>query len=168
MSKRIITLGTWDGKPSEWMIVRETDKTMLLFSAHVLSYGNKFDKSNSHNNWKKSDIRKFLADKFNTLFTNEEKLLIVNCCLTDCDNSKDDIFLLSVEEAQTYLTQEERKNIDKDEWYWLRSPSPYKSNTVAYIWADGRINDNHVKGCSAESGCSGSCGVRPAMWIRKD
>ena len=169
MSKRIITLGTWDGKPIKWMVINETEKTMFLFSVYVLNYETiKFDNSNSHNKWIKSDVRKYLSEKFSTMFNQEEIKLIINCCLPDCDNSKDNIFLLSVEEARKYLTENERKTVNQSGWYWLRSPSPLKNNTVAYVWDNGIINDNNVKGCYAESGCNGSCGIRPAIMIRKD
>lgn len=169
MGKRIITLGTWNGKPIEWMVINETEKAMFLFSLYVLNYNSiKFDNSNSHNKWIKSDVRKYLSEKFNTMFNQEEIKLIINCCLSDCDNSKDNIFLLSVEEAKKYLTEDERKTVNQSGWYWLRSPSPHQNNDVAYVWDTGIINDNYVNGCHAESGCNGSCGIRPAIMIRKE
>lgn len=166
MSKRVITLGTWDGKPIEWLVLKEEGFATLVFAKNVIQRDVKFNDNNSNKNWATSDIRRYLNRTFYEVsFSAEEKKKIINCCLEDSGFSKDNIFLLSVNEIGTYANEADRK---ASCWYWLRTPSPYRSNTVAYVWGeDGRINDNYVDGCYAESGCSGDCGVRPAMWIKE-
>lgn len=163
MSKRVITLGTWDGKPIEWLVLKEEGLATLVFAKNVIQAGVTFNDNNSNNNWATSDIRRYLNRTFyDVSFSAEEKKKIINCCLEDSGFSKDNIFLLSVNEIGTYTNEADRK---ASHLYWLRTPSPYRSNTVTYVWTDGRINDDHVGGAYAESGST--CGVRPAMWIKE-
>ena len=70
MSRRIITLGTWDGKPIEWIVLKEEDFGTLVLSKNIL-FQSKFD--DSSNIWKDSYIRRYLNNDFFNHFTNLEK-----------------------------------------------------------------------------------------------
>ena len=173
MSKRIITFGTWDGKPIEWIVLKEE-----LFATLVIGRLTLFSLELSWNGqtgtWKDSSLRKYLnGDFYNKAFTSDEKKKILNIFLEDPEGTKDDIFLLSYEEANTLMTQSERrfgdgncsfpckncyKNINKKGTCWyLRTP--YNSSNLREVNSQGTIDNNY----SHDGGLS----IRPAMWIRE-
>ena len=84
MSKRVITLGTWDGKPIEWLVLKEEGFATLVFAKNVIQAGVTFNDNNSNNNWATSDIRRYLNRTFyDVSFSAEEKKKIINCCLEE-------------------------------------------------------------------------------------
>ncbi len=109
MSKRIITLGTWGGNPIEWIILKKDKFTSLCISKQVL-FDYYFNYSKSSASYYGSDIRKFLnGDFWAKAFTDSEKKNIVNAKLSDSYDAKDDVFLLSKEEIENYMTSSERQ-----------------------------------------------------------
>jgi len=153
MSKRIITLGTWDGNPIEWIVLKEQGFGTLVVSRNIL-FSIRFD--NNNNKWKTSNICNYLnSDFYNSAFTYDEKIRIVNVVLTDV-NSKNDIFLLSTEEAALIGDNSERSAISPSRW-WLRTIR--ESNTLWGVDHDGCIDRNF--------GYNDTQGVHPAMWIRE-
>lgn len=72
MSRRSITLGTWDGKPIEWIVLCENDFDMLVISE--ISIGSKQYSAADNSNWASSDIRQYLNNNFyKSNFTEDEK-----------------------------------------------------------------------------------------------
>lgn len=107
MSRRSITLGTWDGKPIEWLVLKEEGLATLVISRYTL-FSRCFD-NNNNNRWCNSSLRNYLNNEFYTeAFNEEEKKRIVNAYLASPDGTKDNVFVLSKEEADL-LSQEERK-----------------------------------------------------------
>lgn len=129
------SLGT-DRTPIEWMVLEEDDKKALLLSRYGLDANILFgklqceegEKREGINTWERSDLRRWLNDKFiNHAFSAEEQKAIL---LTDVDNSdaqgysewdshggsntEDSVFLLSYDEANKYLgvTHDNRENVD--------------------------------------------------------
>ena len=187
-----ITFGTYaqasNGKKAaiEWDILEEKDGMVLIISHYILDVRS-FDED-SGNNYKESDLRKWLNDDFyNTAFTDEEKAKIVTTFVDNsvestgyennryiCESTEDKIFVLSVKEAEKYYTDETRlakctayakkqglyvSPKTKYSWWWLRSP----------------LNTNvlYVRGVSEDDGKIGNFatgslnGVRPACWIKR-
>jgi len=177
MSRRIITLGTWDGKPIEWIVLKEEDFGTLVLSKNIL-FQSKFD--DSSNIWKDSYIRRYLNNDFFNHFTNLEKKKILNSLIyeniddvfayfekrkwekkfdvTELPKCKDNIFLLSIALANEVLTTDEL-NLSK-EW-WLCTINPHKDHSKDNVF---RVDD---KGCIYSTGITRSIGVRPAMYIRE-
>ena len=83
MSGRSITLGTWNGNPIEWLVLKEEGLATLVIS--------------------KDTIGNYL---YENVFTAEEKKKIVNAKLTDVGNAKDNVFILSENEVKTLLSSE--------------------------------------------------------------
>lgn len=114
MAKKMISFGKYDGKPIEWIVVKQEKDKMLVVSANPLcasSYGSK------KGSWFSSNVRSYLNHIFyKSCFSAEEKKQIVNTKLGDT-KTKDDVFLLNVKEAKM-LTKEER---DRETVWWLRS-----------------------------------------------
>lgn len=159
MSRRSITLGTWDGKPIQWLVLKEEGLATLVISKDTIGEC-LFDGNSSNSSWAHSSLRTFLNNDFyEKVFTAEEKKKIVNAKLTDVGNAKDNIFILSENEVRTFLSKEnddyERKfNRQCGYCCWTRTPS---GNNVRRGYFDcwcSRSPNNYYQ-------------VRPAMWIKE-
>lgn len=149
MSKRVITLGTWNGNPIEWIVLKEDDFSALVVSKNVL-FTRKFDPSS--NDWNNSEIRAYLnGDFFRQAFTDEDRKSVVN---TFVEGRKTDVFLLSKGEAESYMSVAEL--IASSRW-WLRSIYSGRSYWI-YSACNGRLDC-----CCVDS----SYGVRPAMYVKE-
>lgn len=159
MSKRIITLGTWNGKPIDWLILSEDNFSTLVISRFEIGRMY-FNGSSSNNNWDSSDLRKFLNNCFyETAFNEDEKKKIVNTKLTDANNCKDDVFILSEKELKALL--------DDDDEY----ESKYYRSCSYCVWTrtkDGNsVRHGYAGGCWCSHSASNSYAVRPAMYLKK-
>ena len=160
LSKKVIKIGTWEGKAIEWIILKEENGNLLLLSKTIL-FQSKYD--DDSNNWKQSYICKYLNNEFyDTAFSTSEKKAIINAKLEDVQNAKNDIFLLSRNEAENLLDNSLRAI-----GVWLlRTPwDGGDSNRILRVLDDGRIS---IKSSGCTSSCNVTCryGIRPAMWIR--
>ena len=127
MSKRIVTLGTWDGKPIKWIVLKESKLGSVVISKDCL-FPRQFDSKNR--DWSDSDIRAYLnREFFQQAFRAEEQKRIIN---TIIDGQKTDIFLLSKEEAGNWMTENERRCAGI--WF-LRSR--YDSNCIDAVYGGG-------------------------------
>lgn len=135
--------------------------------------------------WEESDMRKWLNDGFiSEVFSKEESWLIPRILVKNDDNpvygteggndTVDRVFLLSIEEAETYFKDDlDRKTsatetaklhyaycdpFDNTAW-WLRSPS-FKSNKAALVSDTGEI----LRGAYHKV-TERYFATRPAMWI---
>ena len=161
LSKKVIKIGTWEGKAIEWIILKEENGGLLLLSKTIL-FQSKYD--DDSNNWKQSYICKYLNNEFyDTAFSTSEKKAIINAKLEDVQNAKSDVFLLSRNEAENLLDNSLRAI-----GVWLlRTPWDGGGNhRILRVLDDGRLSLNN-------NGYSGSCdvsivyGIRPAMYIRE-
>ncbi len=187
-----VELGTYpfekDGtrQPVQWMVLKEEDGKALLFSAYgidIKPYNNKQEDIT----WETCILRKWLNKTFyNKAFTKEEKKRILLTTVENPDNpaygtkggndTEDRVFLLSIREAEEWLTRIERmpvltpfasmpvptpfaKSKDGYSW-WLRSPGD-GSRSAALVYYDGGLYD---LGRSVH----GSYAVCPALWIDLD
>lgn len=152
---KIIRFGKWDNNPIEWLVLKEDDFGMLVVSKNSL-FTAKFNNSSNNPEWKDSDIRKYLnGDFFDKAFSDIEKKKVMNAFLSDVD-SKDDVFLLSDNEANSYITRDDRRSISSQRW-WLRT----KRETY-YLWGvdmdgavDRKFNSNDTQG------------THPAVYLKK-
>lgn len=129
MSKRIVTLGTWDGTPIQWIVLKESKLGSVVISKDGL-FQRQFDYNNR--DWLDSDIRAYLnGEFFQQAFRAEEQKRIIN---TIIDGQKTDIFLLSKEEAENWMTSNERRGTGT----WLLR-SRYDSNGVVVYYDSGRF-----------------------------
>lgn len=144
MSKRIVTLGTWDGTPIQWIVLKENKLGSVVISKDCL-FQSQFDYENR--DWSDSDIRAYLNGKFfQQAFRAEEQKRIIN---TIIDGKKTDIFLLSKEEAENWMTPNERRCVGI--WF-LRSR--YDSSGVdavgngligsVFVYGEKRVN-HHIR-----------------------
>lgn len=60
MSKRVITLGTWNGNPIEWIVLKEDGFQTLVVSKWPL-FSSRFNRNDSDGNrWDSSALRNYL------------------------------------------------------------------------------------------------------------
>lgn len=180
MSRRSITLGTWDGKPIEWLVLKEEGLATLVISRYPL-LSHKFNENrNNGNRWDSSSLRKYLNNEFyKQAFNEEEKKRIVNAYLSSPNGTKDDVFVLSKEEADALMKVEEFKYSDTwcnvngrcENCYkrvlsnndstccWLRTGNSDRND---YAWRMGP-NAAYASGCYVDNDYS----VRPSVWIKE-
>lgn len=164
----VITFGTYEGSPIEWIKIQEENKMVLLVSKYSLFYA-PFNSNSNYGYWSNSTIRTFLNKNFfNESFTNEEKKQIVNVKLTDVNNCKDDIFLLSRDQMRSLLTQGQQSDILRLKQGNTITSSDNSScytrtyaNSAYPVWVV--CSDHHFEDYSARS----SRRICPALWIRK-
>lgn len=174
MSKRIITLGTWNGKPIEWIVLKKESFGTLVFSKLAL-FSLNLDWYGTSGTWTYSNLRLYLNTEFyHAAFSADEKKKIVNCFLKSPESTKDNVFLLSKEEAETLMTQDERKcgngtscNGHNCKYcykyshihgtcFYLRTPQ--NSHYMYAINSSGSIKQDY----------GGFRSIRPAIYIREE
>ena len=170
-----------------WIILSKQDDRVLVISEYALDC-KQYDTNGNSITWGQCSLREWLNGTFmDKAFSDEEEAKILSTTVTADRNpknatkpgkdTKDQIFLLSITEAEKYLSaNNERRckptayaisegasvNDDNDNcWWWLRSPGR-NSNLAANVSDDGSVNYtgnivDHGNGC-----------VRPAMWIDLD
>ena len=166
-----------DIQPIEWQVLLKEENKMLVISKYGLE-ARRFDSSS--NNWKNSEIRRWLNGEFyNKAFNEKEKKSIKSSNLSDVGTSYN-VFLLSGDlhgngEVNEYFANDEARLCKATDyaknngvyvwssgngcsWWWLCSPSPYHCSIgVCLVIYDGDINGDNV--------ISDSYVVRPALWI---
>lgn len=143
-TQRIVTLGTWDGTPIQWIVLKESKLGSVVISKDCL-FQRQFDSQNR--DWPDSDIRAYLnREFFQQAFRAEEQKRIIN---TIIDGKKTDIFLLSIEEAENWMTKNER--CCSGIWF-LRSR--YSSSCARAVYGGGDVTYSEMRN---------SCHIRPAF-----
>ena len=151
--------------PIEWLVLEETeDGKSLLLSKDVLDW--EFYGDRGEISWRKSYMFHYLYDLFQTLFSQEEKDIIV-------EGKYGFLFLLSEEEIIKYLPNEEKRRavmyfVYKDDdgeietsmehyAYWLRAREDCDWRDVPGV--------SPLGGFISENSEADEMGVRIAMWV---
>jgi len=172
------------GRLIEWIVLEKNNNKALLISKWEL-YKKNYNIERIDITWENSFIRQWLnSDFINLSFGKKEQGQILTTNVINNDNlkyntsggnnTKDKIFLLSIDEVSNYFKSEKQRvasYIDEgnplistygETWgnaYWLRSPGSQQSY-AAYV-NGGVVNDD---GWMVQDD-SGS-GIRPAMWVK--
>ncbi len=170
-------------EPLKWIVLNnDGEKALIICKAAVaaMPYADEIAPSD----WEHSPVRTWLNSTFyENAFNELEKHRIVNTPVHNAENAKfktscgidtaDNVFLLSLEEAETYFDETEDRaaaatGYAKEQGafvlggytsWWLRTSG--RDNTrAAYVVTDGTINEY---GCFVNNK---SNAIRPAMWIR--
>lgn len=179
--------------PIEWRVLTVNDKKALLISEYALDC-KKYNPSEAGVTWENCSLRYWLNGTFlNNAFSAEEQAQIQNTTVSADKNPKcstnpgnattDKVFLLSINEAEKYFTNDEARKCAPTAYakaqrawthdnyktssgeatcrWWLRSPG-YTQDYAARVNYDGSVD---YYGYSAYF--SNFC-VRPALWINLD
>lgn len=173
--------------PIEWIVLENNENGMLLLSKYVLDNKVYYNDGNGINvddksSWSGSNLRYWLNNTFyNNSFTTEEKARIIS------DNDK--VFLLSVEEVETYFGhgKDTEWGFDTNSSFASCQATDYAEFMGINVWDDGNVwwclrtpgiddegnedtslvavvqNDGFVD--TSGSQVWGDYGVRPAIWI---
>lgn len=195
----IIILGTYEQdnseengrEPIEWIVLdADDDYHALVISKYGLDC-RPYNLKNAHITWKTCTLRAWLnQDFYNLAFDKDEQQAILSKQVDNSsrqgnsawetnggENTADNVFLLSYQETETYLTEiGERMCIPTDYaiahnaytkssgtvesqfncWWWLRSPGS-SSTRAARVGTNGSRAEDDVKQ-------SNVC-VRPVLWV---
>jgi len=168
-------------QPLKWRVLAKEDgKALLMTEKDIISLD---DEVKQKGVWADSFVRKMLNDGFiNVAFTEREKEQILTTTISTPKNkecksdggpdTKDRVFLLSVDEVEKYFpNQEDRKSepteyahkqrpTRRDSGFWqLRTPG--KDN-----WGSVAVSDYFGDYCAMTGNHVGFSYVRPAIWIK--
>jgi|GEM_PF-2563778 len=169
-------------KPIRWTILKRDGSKALLLSTYGLSAEPYNNKEYEDVTWETCSLRKWLNKSFyDNAFTDEEKRKILLTKIKTPDNlrnrtpggndTEDKVFLLSIDEAESYLTIPERitsatpYTAKHGVWgangnciWWLRSPG-LRASYAAYVDSGGSLDS---KGGYTHDDNYAVC---PAMWV---
>ncbi|MBO5261919.1 MAG: hypothetical protein J6B45_02620 [Clostridia bacterium] len=160
-------------EPVSWTILSENDNKALILCDMIIDSQPVDYKENDIylNNYAESTIRKWLNETFYcTAFNDLEKQIILTTTVNNgeestgiasnpyvCEDTEDKVFLLSYEEATTYLPTDALKTKKPTQYaqsqnayvgessngyWWLRSPGTSKNTPcVRNVFDNGRISD---------------------------
>ncbi|MCR4593432.1 MAG: DUF6273 domain-containing protein, partial [Clostridiales bacterium] len=164
--------GRYDGFDILWRVLAKEDNRILIISDKSLQYPYLYADYDevSKTSWKECALRTYLNSDFLICnFNKDERERILTAIVVNDDNpeygteggenTKDKVFLLSIEEAKTcFSSDEDRKPSGGGSWF-LRSPG-INTDCVAYVNADGCIEYN-----GSYYDTMGEIDFRPVMWI---
>ncbi|MBQ8707420.1 MAG: serine/threonine protein kinase [Succinivibrionaceae bacterium] len=159
----------------EWIVLDVRGDKALLVSRYGID-AKPYHKDYTNITWADCSLRKWLNQEFlQDAFTVDEQKMIADTKVENNSGSqtKDKIFLLSVDEVKKYFNSNEERqtkatdyaiaqgayvNDDGNCWWWLRSRGG-NDYYPAYVYRDGNISGsgNSVDGTDAS--------VRPALWL---
>ena len=185
---------TSNGKEDiEWQVLAKEDNKILVISKYALDC-QQYNTSDTAVTWESCSLRKWMNGTFlNNAFSADEQAQIQNTTVSADKNPKystnpgnattDKVFLLSINEAKKYLTNDEARkcaptayakaqgaytsdsyktaSCEATCWCWLRSPGDLQFY-AAYVNYVGSVGHGGLIVSSAR-GC-----VRPALWISLD
>ncbi len=175
--------------PIEWKVLKVQGKKKLVISEYALDCL-PYNKEYKDITWENCTLRSWLNNDFyNTAFSEDEKKAIVQTNVTadknpqystnPGNNTKDNVFLLSISEAEKYFTNNDARRCVPTEYakakgaytsdqfpvggkatccWWLRSPG-FNQDTAACVSDVGSV---YYYGYNAH--IAYYC-VRPALWI---
>ena len=154
----------------DWLVLEERDGKALIITKEIISQL-MYHGAMEEITWENCSLRAYLNGTFLGEFSAEEKARIVPTVNKNTNNpeydikngkdTKDSVFLLSLEEANLYFADDASRAAMFQHaygWWWLRSAG-MRDDCAAIVTGEGTI-------AYAGSGVTYSNrGVRPAMWI---
>ena len=178
----IVEFGNFHGS-SEWKVIAKEDGRALLLSKYGVD-NQCYEREYTYVTWETSGARKWLNGEFiDEAFSDEEKeqILVTDVAADEnpdfrvsCGNdTKDKVFLLSVEEVNKYLSAEDASceateyaksrglfvEYSGKSWWWLRTPG-YTALNASFVHANGETDAYGYAAIIDRSL------IRPAMWVR--
>jgi len=178
-----LTFGNYQGEAIQWRVLVVESGRALIFSRKILD-AKPYNITLNDATWETSTLRAWLNNSFyHSAFTEAERERISETFVLNSDNpafetaggrnTKDRVFLLSLDEAGNYLSSDgvhkafptayaKLRGAQATEigtgWWWLRSPGS-QSNLATLVSFTGFVIDYGFR-VDNEGG-----GVRPALWL---
>lgn len=185
--------------PIKWLVLEKNEEKALLLSLYNVEVSQYIGKGTGvkleegiENTWNTSDVRHWLNGYFKQCaFEEHEKRCILETCVytqdnpvygtQGCEETRDYIFLLSIEEVQKYFQSDEERRTQivpdvnpLDETIYI-APA-YKSNTTDYYdwWLRSPGKNSTYVACverfgevilEGKSVFDYQVSIRPAMWV---
>ena len=173
----MITFGKY-----EWLVLDINKGNAFIISKDILELG-QYHKEFAEVTWEQCTLRKYLNGRFLMTFAPNDRARIIETRVQNphtplspqftrlrIRQTKDYIFLLSLDEVKRYFPTNEDRKADYNgahHWWWLRSPGE-NYRQAAFIkdlgyegnYADGAIGA-HGKRVAQDGG-----GIRPVMWVK--
>jgi len=167
------TMGSWEGKPMEWLILDVQPDKALLIAKYCLLQAPYHEEYKSVT-WEECSLRiVLLPHLMEQIFDDEERERVLLWPNKNPDNklhntrggddTEDKLFLLSIDEVKQYFPYNDARTSrlsGESVWWWLRSPG-YGSNLAAIVHGDGLVDDSGFF-VSSSGGA-----VRPAFWLNR-
>jgi len=163
----------------EWRVLVVSSDKALIISEEILET-RQYHKEFTDITWEQCSIRKYLNGKFLQSFASADRKRIVETRIKTPNNpllnalggkdTKDFIFLLSLDEVKRYLPTDEDRTViycGSAQWWWLRSPGQNNAR-AAKIGAQGGVGI-YANGAIHRAGeriVNNDGGIRPALWIK--
>lgn len=187
-----------------WRVLDTQDHAVLVITEEIIEQRSYHDAYVAIT-WADCSLRKYLNGEFYDKFSAADRSRIIPVLNQNPDNqwyhstggadTKDSLFLLSIEEVCTYFGDSrsmlhnpkknqrywfERKDQNNSKrlaglqgsqwcwWWWLRSPGRVNVKAAYIFGTDGNIGiqgNNILKGNLSDGKCTG--GVRPALWLKR-
>lgn len=187
----IIILGTYphgangEAKPIEWQVLDVKNRQALVISKYAIDH-KKYNESYSYVTWETCTLRMWLNGEFyRKTFGDSDKAKIVTTILLanknpyyttspKCNETQDKVFLLSLDEANTYLKDEKARKRDGTDYCYRQGADKYSNNGCSWwlrtsghnsVSAANVDNNGHVYVGGSYVGCDGHA-ICPAMWIK--
>ncbi|MDO4620173.1 MAG: DUF6273 domain-containing protein [Lachnospiraceae bacterium] len=192
---QVVTFGSYEqnndpadgSEPIEWYVLDRTGDSALLLSKNCLDYMVYHDVF-TYVTWETCSLRQWMNSEFlNAAFSDAEQAYIIPTELVTKSNSIsyapggnntiDQVFLLSSEEAKQYLTTIELLTGTGTEYSYakgLKLSKLAKGETAEYRLRSPGTQSDYAASCNiagvSEEGFSVDmpCGVRPAVWVDAD
>jgi hypothetical protein len=151
-----------------WRVLDVQDGRTLLIAQTILEERPYHDEETDVT-WEACSLRSYLNGEFlGEHFSAEDQESIALSSVVNDDNpeygtsggndTQDRVFLLSIDEANQYLSNDEDRAIGSGRWWWLRS-SGARPSRAANVGGDGDI------GAYGANASDTAGGVRPALWL---
>ncbi len=182
---------TSNGKEEiEWIVLTKEGNKVLVTSKYALA-AKPYNDTYTDVTWETCTLRTWLNITFlNDAFSSTEQSKIANTTVVNNDNPKydteggnntqDKVFLLSIDEANTYFSSDEARELQGTAyakannlwtytdsgypeyydncWWWLRSPGNLSGHAAGVYYGGSVVDGGNTVGSS-------NCGIRPALWI---
>lgn len=172
-------------EPIKWRVLSNNVSGEALLVSDTILYNKPFNDTYGSAPWSASSIRSWLNNEFkNEIFTDEQinnGLVTKTIQTTGQSDTEDELFLLSLEEAEQLFSNNYSrnavatnyaKNIDYNgtklwtdndyAYYWLRSQGYLGTTHATFVCEDGSIDNEgyYVNDCEFS-------GIRPAFYLNK-
>ncbi|MDR2533016.1 MAG: DUF6273 domain-containing protein [Oscillospiraceae bacterium] len=164
----------------EWRVLEIQDGMALIITEDVIDR-RPYHADGGDITWEHSSLRAYLNGEFYNSFSSSEQGRIIETTIINSNNptrgtaggnnTTDNIFLLSIDEANNYFTDNASRialNANGEaSWWWLRSPGD-SCNYAAIVYGVGNVYEGGEGGGVRVGGGNvyyNHGGVRPALWL---